>query len=203
MDGHINRSASDRLPKAIKALEELAQKIYIGMRLRKPAEQIARELGLSLEEATEKISGIRHELIKTGQLYLVEEPYFVSIHSDDPDAEDLPAASGELKPDEKLIIEEFVSFLKKSMKELPEYQTRLLRLRYKHKLSAKDIAGFSNRLGVSLIPDKTPGDLKEQDVFYQLNVALKGVLGKLKALYKEDASFGFENLKYIFEEIDL
>jgi len=76
-------------------------------------------------------------------------------------------------------------------------------LRYKHNLSAKDIVGFSNKLGFSLIPDKTLGELKEQDVFYELNLALKGVLKKLKAVYKEDALFGLENLKYIFEEIDL
>ncbi|MGD0282134.1 MAG: hypothetical protein ABSB95_07210 [Dissulfurispiraceae bacterium] len=203
MAGPINKSASERLPKTIKALEELEQTIYIGMRLGKSAEQIAGELGLSLEKTKEKISGIRHELIKTGQLYLIEEPQFVSIHSDDPDAQDMPVASGELNLDEKLIIDEFISFLRDAMEEIPAHQTRLLRLRYKHNLSAKDIVGFSNKLGFSLIPDKTLGELKEQDVFYELNLALKGVLKKLKAVYKEDALFGLENLKYIFEEIDL
>ena len=203
MGGHINKSAAERLPKAIKALDNLDQKIYIGMRLRKSAEQISRELSLSLEKTKEKINGLRHELIKTGQLYLVEEPQFVSIHSDEPDAEDLPVASGELNLDEKLIIDEFIASLRDAMEKIPAHQTRLLRLRYKHKLSAKDIVGFSNKLGFSLIPDKTLGELKEQDVFYELNIALKGVLKELKALYKEDASFGLENLKYIFEEIDL
>jgi len=115
MAGPINKSASERLPKTIKALEELEQTIYIGMRLGKSAEQIAGELGLSLEKTKEKISGIRHELIKTGQLYLIEEPQFVSIHSDDPDAQDMPVASGELNLDEKLIIDEFISFLRDAM----------------------------------------------------------------------------------------
>src|SRR5208283_2672968 len=147
MDGPISRSVSERLPKAIKALDELDQKIYIGMRLRKSAEQMSRELGLALEKTKEKISGLRHELIKTGQLYLVEEPQFVSIYSDEPDAQDLPLASGELNPDEKLIINEFISFLRDAMEEIPVHQTRLLRLRYRHKLSAKDIVGFSNKLG--------------------------------------------------------
>lgn len=203
MDGPINKSVSERLPKTIKALDRLDQKIYIGMRLRKSAEQISRELSLSLEKTKEKISSIRHELIRTGQLYLIEEPQFVSIHSDDPDESDLPVASGELNLDEKLIIDEFISFLSGAIQELPTHQTRLLRLRYRHKLSARDIVGFSNKLGFSLIPDKTLSELKEQDVFYELNLALKGVLKKLKALYKEEASFGLENLKYIFEEIDL
>jgi|GEM_PF-3092092 len=203
MDGPINKSVSERLPKAIKDLDEIDQKIYIGLRLRKSAERISRELSLSPEKTKEKVGGIRHELIKSGQLYLIEEPQFVSVHSDDPDAQDLPVASGELNLDEKLIIDEFISFLRDVMEEIPSHQTRLLRLRYKHRLSAKDIVGFSNKLGFSLIPDKTLGQLKEQDVFYELNIALKGVLKKLKALYKEEASFGFENLKYIFEEIDL
>ncbi|MGO9016087.1 MAG: hypothetical protein ACLQF0_14045 [Dissulfurispiraceae bacterium] len=203
MDGPFNTPVSERLPKTIKALDKLDQKIYICMRLRKSAEQISGELGLSLEKTKEKISSIRHELIKTGQLYLVEEPQFISIHSDDPDAQDFPVASGELNLEEKLIIDEFISFLRDAVEEIPSHQTRLLRLRYKHGLSAKDIVGFSNKLGFSLIPDKTLDELKEQDVFYELNNALKGVLVKLKAFYKEDASFGLVNLKYIFEEIDL
>jgi len=203
MEGHINDWVSERLPKAIKALDKLDQKIYIGLRLRKSAEQISAEIGRSLEKTKEKISGIRHELIKAGQLYLVEEPQFISIHSDDPDAQDLPVASGELNLDEKLLIDEFISFLREAIEEIPAHQTRLLRLRYKHKLSARDIVGFSNKLGFSLVPDKPLSELKEQDVFYELNLALKGVLKKLKALYKEDASFGLENLKYVFEEIDL
>ncbi len=203
MEGHINEWVSERLPKAIKALDKLDQKIFIGLRLRKSAEQISTELGLPLEKAKDKISGIRHLLIKTGQLYLVEEPRFISIHSDDPDAEDLPVASVGLNLDEKLIIDEFITFLKDALEQIPVHQKRLLRLRYRHKLSAKDIVGFSKKLGFSLVPDKTLGELKEQDVFYELNLGLKGVLRKLKALYKEDASFGLENLKYILEEIDL
>ncbi len=68
-------------------------------------------------------------------------------------------------------------------------------------MSAKDILGFCNKLSFSLIPDKNITVLKEQDIFYALNTALKDVLKGLKMRYKGENSFGLENLKDMYEEI--
>lgn len=68
-------------------------------------------------------------------------------------------------------------------------------------MSAKDILGFCNKIGISLIPDKGIIELKEQDIYYALDSAIKEVLKQLKIWYKEESSLGMDDLKYIFEEI--
>ncbi len=70
-------------------------------------------------------------------------------------------------------------------------------------MSAKDILDFSNKIGLILIPDKETSGLKEQDIFYALNSALKEVFKELKVRYSEGSSIKMENLKYIFEEIGI
>lgn len=202
MEGPISNSIINRLPSVIRGLSETYQKIYIYLRLKKSEHEIARQLNLSLEEAREKIKTIRNELIRAGQLYLIEDPQFISIHADGPDTQDIPIATKELDIDKKLIIKEFLSFLKQSINELPEHQSQLLKLRYKHQMSAKDILGFCKKGGFSLIPGKEITELKEHDIFYAFNTALKDVLKLLKMRYKEEI-FGLENLKYIFEEIGI
>lgn len=203
MEEPISKSIIDRLPSAIKALNETCQKTYIYLRLRKSEHEIARQLNLSLEETRGKTKTVRNELIKSGQLDLIEDPQFVSLHADNPDTQDIPIAINELDIDKKLIIKEFLSFLNKATNELPEHQSNLLKLRYKHQLSAKDILGFCKKMGFSIIPDKEVSVLKEQDVFYALNTALKEVFKKLKERYNEESFFGMDNLKYIFEELGI
>jgi hypothetical protein len=115
----------------------------------------------------------------------------------------MPIAAGALGVDNKLIVKEFFSYLRDAVSNLPLHQTNLLKLRYKHQLSAKDMLGFCRHIGSSLVPGKDIADLKEQDVFYALNTALKEVFKNLRSRYKGDGSLGMENLKYIFEEIGL
>ncbi len=203
MEGPISKSVINRLPSAIRSLNETYQKTYIYLRLRKPEDEISRLLNLSLEATKERSNTVRNALAKAGQIDLIEDPKFVSIHADDPDTQDIPITANELDIDKKLIIKEFLSFLKDAINELPEHQPRLLKLRYNHQMSAKDILGFCNKLSFSLIPDKNITDLKEQDVFYALNTAMKDVLKELKMRYKGESSLELENLKYIFEEIGI
>lgn len=201
MEEHFSKSAIDRLPSAIKGLNKDYQKIFRSLRLRKTEDQIAKRLNLSLEETRGKINTVRHELIKAGQLYLIEDPQFISINADDPDTQEIQIAVKELPIDKRIIIKEFTEILKEAVNGLPKYQLQLLKLRYNHQMSAKDILGFCNKIGISLIPDKEVSELKEQDIFYALNTALKEVLKRLKIRYKDESSFGMDNLKYIFEEI--
>lgn len=201
MEEHISNSALDRLPAVIRGLNEIDQKTYIYLRLRKSEDEISRLLNLSIEEAKEKIKKVRSDLIKAGQIDLIEDPVYVSINPDNPDMPELPLAAKEIDVDKKLIIKEFLSFLKQAISDLPDSQVQLLKLRHKHKMSAKDILGLCRKLNLSLIPGKEILELKEQDIFYALNTARKDVLRRLRMRYGEENSFGMENLKYIFDEI--
>ncbi len=203
MEGPISRSAVDRLPAAIKGLDETHQRTYIYLRLRKPEAEISRLLPLPPEETSDVISRVRSELIGAGQLDLIEDPRFLSIHAEDEDSREMPLTGGDLDVDQKLVIKEFLTTLKESISELPEHQSRLLKLRYKYQLSAKDILGFSQKTRFSPVPNKETEELREQDIFYGLNVALKDVFKGVKAKHSDISSFGIANLKYIFEEIGI
>jgi DNA-directed RNA polymerase specialized sigma subunit len=203
MEGPISKSVVERLPSVIKNLNEACQKTYIYLRLRKSENEISRQLKLPIEETVKNIETVRNELIRAGQIDLIENPQFISIHSEDPDTPDMPLSTEELDIDKRLIIKEFLSYLKEAVNELPEHQSRLLRLRYRHRMSAKDIVGFCKEMGFSLIPDKKVTELKEHDIFYALNTTLREVFKRLKKHYTEEKSFGLDNLKYIFEEIGI
>ncbi|RJR15907.1 MAG: hypothetical protein C4581_11175 [Nitrospiraceae bacterium] len=203
MEGPFSKTVIERFPSVIKALNETCQQAFIYLRLRKTETEISRLLNLTIDDTREMIETVRNELIRAGLLDLIEDPRFVPIHSDDPDLPDLPIEAGELAADSRLIVSEFFSHLKDAVTKLHGHQTNLLRLRYKHQLSAKDILGFCKHIGTSLVPGRDVSELKEQDVFYALNTAVKEVLKQLKSRYKGEESFSTENLKYIFEEIGL
>ncbi|MEW6587192.1 MAG: hypothetical protein AB1442_16475 [Nitrospirota bacterium] len=203
MEGPFSKTVIERFPAVIKALDETCQQVFIYLRLRKSENEIAYLLKLSIDEAREKIEIVRNELSRAGQLDLIEDPRMVSIHSDDPDTPDIPIASEGLDIDDRLIVKEFVSCVKDIVGKLPGHQANLLLLKYRHQLPAKEILGFCKHMGTSLVSGKDIAELKEQDVFYALNTALKEVLKRLKSRYKGDESFSMDNLKYIFEEIGL
>lgn len=184
------------IPSSMKELNSMHQQIYLYLRQRKSEEKISKLLNISLEEVKSKAERIRESLIKEGQLYLIEDPQFLSIHAinpDDPDSQELPLAADEIPIDEKLIKKELLSHLKDVINRLPQYQARLLRLRYNHEMTAKEILEFIKKMKINLIPDKEIKELKEQDIFYALKIALQSVLKGLKEKYGRD----------IFEEIEL
>ena len=203
MEGPISKSAMERFPSAVKKLNKTCQRTYIHLRLRKSEYEIANQLGITLDEAREKIDVVRNTLSRAGQIDLIEDPQFVPMLSDDHDMQDLSIASKEIEIDKRLIIKEFFSSLKKTVHELPEHQSTILKLRYKHQMTARDILGFAHKTGTNLFPDKPISDVKEQDIFYALNNSLKTILTKLKAQYNEKDSIGLDNLKYLFEEIGM
>lgn len=203
MEEPISDGALNRLPSIIQKMDHVYQKVFIYLRLRKKEGEIARALGLDSEEARQKIEKVKEALIRTDQLYLVEDPRFVPIHSGGFGANVIQLRAGDLPVEHKLILSEFLSILKDIIKIIPEHQSRLLRLRYNHQLSVKDILDFSKRIDIALIPGKAVFEVKEQEVFYALNVALNAVLKRLKKRYREENSFCIENLKCIFEEIEI
>ena len=69
---------------------------------------------------------VKHALAKEGQIDLVEDPQFVSIHADDADTTELPIASNDLDIDKRLIIKEFMANLREAIDSLPFHQKQLL-----------------------------------------------------------------------------
>lgn len=205
MGGVFNEAVSDRLPVVIRSLDQSHQKVYIHLRLGKREEAIAALTGLPLEEARERTVKVREELIRAGQLYLIEDPQFVSLHisSGDNEEEEWQVSSSEISIDKKLILDEFISILRKSVEGLLPHHSRVLRLRYQQQMSAKEILGFLKKVNISLIPGKTLSELNEQDIFYTINSALKELLKRLKERYKEEHFLCMDNLKYILEEVEI
>lgn len=206
MEGVFNEAVSDRLPVVIRSLDQTHQKVYIHLRLGKREDEIAALIHLSHEDAKEKISKVREKLAVAGQLYLIEDPQFVSLYLSSDDAEDeleMQLPSADLTIDKKLIITEFISILKKTIEGMLPNHSRILRLRYQQDMSAKDILGFSKKTGVSLIPGKTIVEINEQDIFYAINSALKDLLKRLKERYREEHFLCMDNLKYILEEVEI
>lgn len=203
MDVSFSDTVLDRLPSAIRELDLIHQKVYVYVRLRKRDEEISKLLKLSLEDARSKIKSVRDVLIRSGQLDLIEEPSFVSIHSHDDDSAEFQLPSRGLPVEERLIIKEFLSVLKETVDKLPHAQARILRLRYTNQMSAREIVDFSKGIGLSLIPGKALSDINEQDIFYLLNTSLKAVLIGVKESYGGALAMDIENLKYIFEEAEV
>lgn len=107
---------------------------------------------------------VRHVLARAGQISLIQNPSFVSIHADNPETPGLQLPSTELSADKKIIIKEFLTYLKESVSLLPEHQSRILRLLYNNNMSTCDILGFSQKIGLSLASGKEAHELKEQDI---------------------------------------
>ncbi|MBI5194477.1 MAG: hypothetical protein HZA08_13710 [Nitrospirae bacterium] len=206
MEGVFNEAVSDRLPAVIRSLDQTHQKVYIHLRLGKKEDEIATLIRLPPDDAKEKISKIRGQLAAAGHLYLIEDPQFVSLYLSSEDGEEeheryIPSA--DISVDNKLIIHEFISILKKTIEGLLPNHSRILRLRYQQYMTAKDILGFSRKIGVSLIPGKSISEIDEQDIFYAINSALKELLKRLKERYMEEHFLCMDNLKYILEEVEI
>ncbi|HUU41621.1 MAG TPA: hypothetical protein VMW42_11825 [Desulfatiglandales bacterium] len=205
MDGSISEYVKNRLPSSLRNLDETHQKAFIYLRLRKGEDDIARLLNTSNSQTSKIINEVKRTLITSGQLYLIENPRFIPIQTGAPDddLQGIPLPANELDIDKKLIIKEFLSFLRDAVIELPAHQAHILRLRYQHNLSAKEIVAFSKRINLMLIPGKSIEDATEQDVFYSLNKALKSVLKRLKERYIGECPMNIDTLKDAFELIEL
>lgn len=191
MEEFFKYQARDRLPVAIKDLPETHQRVFIYLRLRKTEEQIAKLLKIPHDHIRIIIFEVKQRLVQSGQLYLVEEPRFISLEADDPDEDSpsIPLAADDLDGDHKLIIREFLSYLKESLAELPEDQARILRLRYRQDLTARQILDLAKKVRLRfLIPGKSLDKTTEQDIFYALNKALQALLKIVRERYIVEAA---------------
>lgn len=203
MAGRFSDTVIGRLPACVQALDEASREIYIYLRLRKDEHEIARLIGLSVVKVRLKAMRVRDELAKACLLYHVEDPRLVSIHDDDTSSERIPLISKDPSPETKAMASEFMTHLKDTVDGLADSQSKLLRLRYNHAMTAGEIREFAERLNIVVVPGKPPHELNEQDVFYALSVAIKEVLAGLKERSREESDVTPEGLKTIFELIEI
>lgn len=197
------KKGRNRLPSAIQELDQSHKDVYNYLWEGKEEEQIANLCGITSDEVRSRINRVKEELIKAGQLDLVESPQVISMHSDDPETPELQLHSNELSADSKFIIKELKMIMKEVAGELPEYQLQLLRLRYMHDMTVKEILGFLKKMDIDMIPGKEVPELGEQEVFYAVNMALKAVLNRLRERYGNESFLCPDNLKYLLEEAEI
>jgi len=203
MDEHsdLRDTVVERLPAAIRAMDGTSRKMFILMRMRKTEAQIAGRLGLCHEAVREVGGRIRHALAQEGLLDMVEDPEFVTIHAEGPDDIEIPLPSGGLGPEEKLLVSEFLSALRVALGSLPDQERTLLRLMYRNGLSAREIAEFSQKTGVVVIPGNVA--LSVPDVYSACGRAVTKVAAQLRRKYEGDLSMGPKEVKALFEDEDI
>jgi hypothetical protein len=190
MAGFISPSSIKRLPVAIQGLPENERMAFVMLRMRRDKPFIARELGVSLEEAGGIIRVIQEALIKTGAIDMIQNPVFFQIDHVR-DGEDGPGKRFELSRDEmdmadQLELESFFRILRASLEQLPKAGRRLLSLWFNKEMKAKDILGFYHRLGIPLSENKPIEACREQDVFYALEKNIKILLGIVRSNQKHE-----------------
>lgn len=170
----------DRPPKCIARLDKIYHKVFEYLCERKTEEIIANMLALAAEEARKVIHRVKTELIRSGQIDLVESFYHVSIHSDDPEEQDLPLSSGDPGVDELSIERQHTSQINEIINELPPHQARLIRHKFLEEMSAEAILGFYKKLGFSPVPGKDIFKLKVQDIYYEIKKAIEYIRKRIK-----------------------
>ena len=169
----------DRPPVCIEKLDRIYHKIYEYLCERKSEDEISRLLNISMDDVSDKIHKVKTELIRAGQIDLVESFKYVSINGAS-DEQEFQLPSGERAQEEKSIDKQHISIANNAINELPAHQLRLFRLYYKGQMSAKDILVFFKKMAFSPIPDKDISKLTEQDIYYEINKGMKEVQAKIK-----------------------
>ena len=181
MAGFFSESAYRRLPSAVRNLPEKERATFIMMRMKRDEAFVARQLGVSINQAGELIRTVRETLVKSGALDLVNDPVFFYI--DHPSAEPGGGAgrpfelvSRDVDVADKVALERFYAILEKSLEILPRQSRRLLSLWFNKDMKARDILDFYRKLGLSLPDGKPAEDATEHDVFYALDKNIKKLL---------------------------
>jgi len=205
MAGFISATSIKRLPVVIQALPENERMAFIMLRMRRDKTFIARELGLSLDEAGRVIHNVQEALVKTGAIDMIQNPIFFQIdHA--PEGEDGPGPRYELAREEmdmadQMELDSFFRILRVSLDQMPKQGRRLLSLWFNKEMKAKDILGFYQRLGIPISDNKPVEDCTEQDVFYALEKNIKNLLGIVRSNQKhEGMKLSPSSLKAILNE---
>ncbi len=200
MEGPFSKTVFSRLPSPIKELDETAQKLYIFLRLRKSESEISKRLGISMEELKAKADSVRHALAKSGMLYLIDGHRTVSVDGGDGGERTIVISSEGIGLDEKVMLHRFIEALRETVRELPQSELVILKLKYRDGLSAHDIVEFFRKVGSSPVAGKSVDDLTTQDIYGFLSSIMLKIVRMLKVRC-EDWDLNASRLKEIFEEI--
>ncbi|MDH5755510.1 MAG: hypothetical protein OEZ55_02430 [Nitrospinota bacterium] len=180
MAGFFSSSAIKRLPVAIQSLSENERMTFVMLRMRRDKPFIAKELGVSLDEAARIIKTVQETLVKSGSMDMIQNPVFFQIdhayENEDGAGRPFELSRDEMDMADQLELDKFFRILQASLEQLDKQSRRLLSLWFNKEMKAKDILNFYKRLGISISDRKPIEESNEQDVFYALEKNLKKLL---------------------------
>lgn len=172
MAGFFSKTAYNRLPAVIKKMPKPAQTACILLRLRKTEEQISGEMNIPLDEASGIVKEVKRTLITSGNYDLIADPVFVSLDAYGEEGGYEPPASEE-SPENRILIENFISALKDALSALEPEERRILHLFFERNMTGVQIADFYKQSGHG------PTLQNPSDVFSLIEKALKKLVARM------------------------
>ncbi|GMT41890.1 MAG: hypothetical protein IEMM0002_0301 [bacterium] len=190
MAGYFSKTAYNRLPAAVRKLPEPAQTACIFLRLRKTEDKIADEMGLSQHETALLVNEVKRTLMTSGNYDLIADPVFVPF---DAVGNTVGAASGaaagdgggyepaalEESPEDRVLLENFISALKSAISTLAPAEKRILHLFFERQMTGAQILDFYGKCGLTLDPERKSATQKQPDVFYFIDKTLKKLVSQM------------------------
>ena len=175
MAGSFSKTAYDRLPSAVKKLSKEAQTVCIYMRLRKSADQIQRATALPPTETDRLIKEVQRTLIVAGSYDIIADPVFVSLDAVDEQGRQMEPAATVEEPENRLMLEEFLTALKKAVSSLAVAERRVLHLYFERQQTGAQIYEFIKQSGL----DGQASPASESEVYYLIERSLKKLLSRM------------------------
>jgi hypothetical protein len=167
------------LPKAIQVCAEIEQKVFAGLRARKPLEQIAAQLALPVEQVEKIQETLIEKLIAAGQEDLLLRPVEIELSDE---LKKILAPRPEVSGEERLLLEKVAARFAKSLERLSPEDIRLLQMFYNEELTANEILAAYQRLNMSLPSRKAITESTPKDVFK----AIERIKARLLPLFQAE-----------------
>jgi DNA-directed RNA polymerase specialized sigma24 family protein len=174
MAGYFSKTAYDRLPASVKKLSKDAQTVCIYLRLRKDSARIALETGRPRDETDRLVKEVQRTLICSGNYDIIADPVFVSLDALHENGRGMEPAAAPDAPENRLMLEQFLSALKAAISSLATAERRILHLYFERQMTGSQIFEFFRKSRLTMNSDAAPGS--ESDVYYFIERALKKLL---------------------------
>lgn len=175
MAGSFSKTAYARLPAAVKKLSKEAQTVCIYMRLRKSADQIQRETALPPDRTESLMKEVQRTLICSGSYDIIADPVFVSLDAVDEQGRQMEPAATVEAPENRMMLEEFLTALTASISALEAQEKRILHLYFERQQTGAQIYEFIKQSG--LAGQAEPAS--ESEVYYLIERSLKKLLSRM------------------------
>lgn len=175
MAGSFSKTAYDRLPAAVKKLSKEAQTVCIYMRLRKSADQIQRATEMPPAQTDRLIKEVQRTLIVAGSYDIIADPVFVSLDAVNENGGQMEPAATVEAPENRLMLEDFLTALTKAVSSLAVAERRVLHLYFERQQTGAQIYEFIKQSGLA----EQAAPASESEVYYLIEKSLKKLLSRM------------------------